>query len=128
MKQSVPLVKNTYGVSSLRFFQMCINSDMLEVETDIYGDYIKRNSLRNKVMRLIGFCGLGLWCYLMATDHLCGPGSYSKMIRKPPEVQCGVLTSVTSVRSVPSCFLLLQAADRGPDQLLSGCPEVRSPG
>ena len=53
MKQSVPLVKNTYGVSSLRFIQMCINSGMLEVETDIYGHYIKRNSLRNKVMRLV---------------------------------------------------------------------------
>lgn len=44
------------------------------------------------------------------------PDSYSKLIQKPPEIQHGVLTSVTSVRSIPACFLVLQAADRGPAQ------------
>jgi len=77
-------------------------------------------------MRLIGFSGLWLMV-LMTTNHLCETGSISKIIQKSPEVQGGVLSSMTSVRSIASCFLLPQAVDRGPDKVLSGFSEVQKP-
>lgn len=40
---------------------------ILSIETDIYRDYIKRNSLLNKVMKLIGFSGL--WLVVLLKDH-----------------------------------------------------------
>lgn len=62
----------------------------------------------------------------MTVNHLHEPVSYSKLIQKPPEVQRGVLTSVTKVQSIPTCSLLLQATDRD-HVVLSGCSEDKGP-